>query len=282
MCDGRLLPGAVRRINVGGKALTNYFKELVSYRYASSLTPFSHPPGGCQVPGPGLWLLRVLEAGPSHSASLSLGSKPMRCILLRLPSLKGLHAVGGHWRATQSSSAQRAHLWQLLLSEARVVTARLSSQWLRALHRSINMMEETYLVDNIKEQVCFVSTHLASDLTASRKGTHKLEYVLPDGVNERIGYARKPLAKGEHTEKNAKEQARPILSRCAEFQWRWRNSECFPCNNSEYSGCLGGSVFLSPTHGPREHALCTLLYPHLCQLHCSMRTCTPNSLAGTI
>ena len=71
------------------------------------------------------------------------------------------------------------------------------------------MMEETYLVDNIKEQVCFVSTDLASDLAASRKGTHKLEYVLPDGVDERIGYARKPLAKGEHTEKNAKEQARP-------------------------------------------------------------------------
>ena len=34
MCDGRALPGAIRRINVGGKALTNYFKELVSYRYA--------------------------------------------------------------------------------------------------------------------------------------------------------------------------------------------------------------------------------------------------------
>ena len=32
MCDGRMLTAAVRRINVGGKALTNYFKELVSYR----------------------------------------------------------------------------------------------------------------------------------------------------------------------------------------------------------------------------------------------------------
>ena len=66
-------------------------------------------------------------------------------------------------------------------------------------------------MDNIKERVCFVSTDLASDLAASRKGTHKLEYVLPDGVNERIGFARKPLAKGEHTEKNAKEQARTLL-----------------------------------------------------------------------
>jgi len=32
LCDGRVLWPAVRRINLGGKALTNYFKELVSYR----------------------------------------------------------------------------------------------------------------------------------------------------------------------------------------------------------------------------------------------------------
>ncbi len=30
--DGVLMPEGVRRINLGGKALTNYFKELVSYR----------------------------------------------------------------------------------------------------------------------------------------------------------------------------------------------------------------------------------------------------------
>ena len=30
--DGRVLPSGVRRINLGGKALTNYLKELVSYR----------------------------------------------------------------------------------------------------------------------------------------------------------------------------------------------------------------------------------------------------------
>jgi actin-related protein len=30
--DGQLLPGAVRRLNLGGKALTNLLKETVSYR----------------------------------------------------------------------------------------------------------------------------------------------------------------------------------------------------------------------------------------------------------
>ena len=37
LCDGRMLTAAVRRINVGGKALTNYFKELVSYRQGANL-----------------------------------------------------------------------------------------------------------------------------------------------------------------------------------------------------------------------------------------------------
>lgn len=34
LCDGRVLWPAVRRVNLGGKALTNYLKELVSYRCA--------------------------------------------------------------------------------------------------------------------------------------------------------------------------------------------------------------------------------------------------------
>jgi hypothetical protein len=59
-------------------------------------------------------------------------------------------------------------------------------------------------------QVCFVSTDLRADLADARKGTHKLEYVLPDGVNERIGYARQPLGKGERADKNSKEQVRAL------------------------------------------------------------------------
>ena len=58
--------------------------------------------------------------------------------------------------------------------------------------------------------MCFISTDLRADLAASHKGTHKLEYVLPDGINERIGYARQPLGKGERAEKNSKEQARAL------------------------------------------------------------------------
>ena len=35
--DGRVLPSGVRRINLGGKALSNYLKELVSYRSVFSM-----------------------------------------------------------------------------------------------------------------------------------------------------------------------------------------------------------------------------------------------------
>ncbi|EIE26065.1 Actin/actin-like protein [Coccomyxa subellipsoidea C-169] len=89
LCDGRVLWPAVRRVNLGGKALTNYLKELVSYR-------------------------------------------------------------------------------------------------------SINMMEETYLVEHIKDTVCFVSADLRADLAGARAGAHRLEYVLPDGVNEQLGHVRQP------------------------------------------------------------------------------------------
>ena len=34
--DGRVQLAGVRRINIGGKALTNHLKELVSYRCVSS------------------------------------------------------------------------------------------------------------------------------------------------------------------------------------------------------------------------------------------------------
>ena len=56
------------------------------------------------------------------------------------------------------------------------------------------MMEETFLVDVIKEAACFVSTDLQADLAAARKGRHRREYVLPDGIDNLRGYLRDPQA----------------------------------------------------------------------------------------
>jgi actin-related protein 6 len=60
--------------------------------------------------------------------------------------------------------------------------------------RSINLMEETFLVERIKDQVAFVSLEPDADLERSRgkASPFRLEYVLPDGVKEVWGHVRQP------------------------------------------------------------------------------------------
>ena len=55
-------------------------------------------------------------------------------------------------------------------------------------------MEETYLVEQIKDAVCFVSADLPLDLTTAKQSQspHILEYVLPDGLTNLKGFVRKP------------------------------------------------------------------------------------------
>lgn len=61
-------------------------------------------------------------------------------------------------------------------------------------YRSINMMDEAYLLDYIKEQLCFVSTDTAGDLAAARRrdSPHRREWHLPDGVTSTWGRLRDP------------------------------------------------------------------------------------------
>lgn len=58
----------------------------------------------------------------------------------------------------------------------------------------MNMREETVLMEHIKDQVCFVSQDVRSDLAASRRkdSPYRCEYVLPDGVKSLRGYIRTP------------------------------------------------------------------------------------------
>jgi hypothetical protein len=77
------------------------------------------------------------------------------------------------------------------------------------------MMEETYLVEHIKDTVCFVSPDLKADLASARAGAHRLEYVLPDGVNEQLGHVRQPQprerGKTSAADKAGREQVLPGL-----------------------------------------------------------------------
>ncbi|PRW33824.1 Actin-related 6 [Chlorella sorokiniana] len=59
-------------------------------------------------------------------------------------------------------------------------------------YRSVNMMDETYLLEHIKEQLCFVSQDTAADLRAARgrASPFRREYVLPDGLADTWGHVR--------------------------------------------------------------------------------------------
>lgn len=61
-------------------------------------------------------------------------------------------------------------------------------------YRSINVMDETFLVDDAKEKLCFVSLDLFRDLRLARNRNNviKSTYVLPDGVTHTKGYVKDP------------------------------------------------------------------------------------------
>lgn len=66
-------------------------------------------------------------------------------------------------------------------------------------YRSLHLMDETYLVESIKDLLCFVSSDVNLDLKLSkckgRGSPYRREFVLPDGVNNLRGYLRdKPTA----------------------------------------------------------------------------------------
>ncbi|PSC70298.1 Actin-related 6 [Micractinium conductrix] len=59
-------------------------------------------------------------------------------------------------------------------------------------YRSMNMMDETYLLEHVKEQLCFVSQDVAADLAlaSTRRSPFRCEYVLPDGLTDTWGHVR--------------------------------------------------------------------------------------------
>ncbi|ESQ29853.1 hypothetical protein EUTSA_v10011531mg [Eutrema salsugineum] len=63
-------------------------------------------------------------------------------------------------------------------------------------YRSVNVMDQTFLMDDAKEKLCFVSLDLHRDLRLARDRRHgnpiKSTYVLPDGVTHTKGYVKQP------------------------------------------------------------------------------------------
>jgi actin-related protein 6 len=59
-------------------------------------------------------------------------------------------------------------------------------------YRQYNMMDETHLINNVKESCCFVSQDFSADLEKIKfKKGAELKYVLPDYSNSKEGYVLK-------------------------------------------------------------------------------------------
>lgn len=63
-------------------------------------------------------------------------------------------------------------------------------------YRAVNVMEEYFIIDDVKEKLCFVSEDVREDLQLAKKGPagrlspHRRTYVLPDGVHVTRGYVK--------------------------------------------------------------------------------------------
>ncbi|XWS27031.1 hypothetical protein CRYUN_Cryun26dG0080900 [Craigia yunnanensis] len=69
-------------------------------------------------------------------------------------------------------------------------------------YRSVNVMDETFIMDDVKEKLCFVSLDVERDLQIARKhgkdNLFRCTYVLPDGVTHTKGYVKDPEAAQRH------------------------------------------------------------------------------------
>ncbi|CAH9076176.1 unnamed protein product [Cuscuta epithymum] len=72
------------------------------------------------------------------------------------------------------------------------------SNYLKELvsYRSLNVMDESFLMDDVKEKLCFVSLDISRDLEIARKSGRdnlfRCTYVLPDGVTYMRGFVKDP------------------------------------------------------------------------------------------
>lgn len=65
-------------------------------------------------------------------------------------------------------------------------------------YRAVNVMDETFIMDDVKEKLCFVSLDPERDLIMARKpgreNLFRCTYVLPDGVTHTKGFVKNPEA----------------------------------------------------------------------------------------
>ncbi|CAN0918261.1 Actin-related protein 6, partial [Linum grandiflorum] len=63
-------------------------------------------------------------------------------------------------------------------------------------YRSVNVMDQSFIIDDVKERLCFVSLDVSRDLQIARRrgkdNLFKCTYVLPDGITHTKGFVKDP------------------------------------------------------------------------------------------
>ncbi|KAL2645509.1 hypothetical protein R1flu_013096 [Riccia fluitans] len=72
-------------------------------------------------------------------------------------------------------------------------------------YRAWNMMDETYIMEDVKEKLCFCSIDISADLDVARRrgrsNYHQCDYVLPDGIKHKRGFVRNAEAAAAYLSK---------------------------------------------------------------------------------
>ncbi|KAJ9688670.1 hypothetical protein PVL29_014361 [Vitis rotundifolia] len=69
-------------------------------------------------------------------------------------------------------------------------------------YRAVNVMDETFIMDDVKEKLCFVSLDVPRDLQIARRpgkdNLFRCTYVLPDGITYMKGFVKDPNEAGRY------------------------------------------------------------------------------------
>ncbi|KAK4420294.1 Actin-related protein 6 [Sesamum alatum] len=80
-------------------------------------------------------------------------------------------------------------------------------------YRSVNVMDESFIMDDVKEKLCFVSLDVQRDLKIARKpgkyNMFRCTYVLPDGVTYMKGFVKDPNEANRYLAVDARNPSSP-------------------------------------------------------------------------
>ncbi|XP_026678913.1 actin-related protein 6-like [Diaphorina citri] len=106
------------------------------------------------------------------------------------------------------------------------------------IYRQLHVMDETHVINQVKEDSCFVSQNFYQDMEIARRkdsdnNTIVREYVLPDYTTLKRGYLRKPGSE-KNDQKPSPTKSQNIVSR-AEVAKRIRLKSLTAMDTDEYN-----------------------------------------------